>query len=298
MCEENYPNRPVEALIGYAAGGSVDLMSRAIVEEMSKSLGKRVLILNKVGASGTISTAAVAAARPDGYTLGIGPMTPITNVVHLNKTSFTKDSFEYVCQLFLNDFTVSVPASSSYKTLSDLIDALKKDPGKLTYGHSGRGTTPHLASQELFQVAGVQPLDVPYPAGDGQIVNALVGQHIDFGILSVVTVAGRPDVRVLAVFGAERHPSYPNLPSLLEAGYKINPNRGINGLFAPRGTPPVVLEKLDDACRMATSSESVRAMADKQNSTIAYEGRTSFESLIEADSMLKERMIKALNLAN
>ena len=160
---QTYPARSVQMLLGFSAGASVDLMARAVADEMSTILGQRFLVVNREGASGVVAMQAVAAAAPDGYLLGVGPATPITNVPHVQpRLPYKTDSFEYVCQTFRNDFTVAVRADSPYRTLDELLAAARKEPGKLSYGHAGHASIPHLAAVGLLQKAGVTALDVPY----------------------------------------------------------------------------------------------------------------------------------------
>ena len=160
---QTYPARSVQMLLGFSAGASVDLMARAVADEMSTILGQRFLVVNREGASGVVAMQAVAAAAPDGYLLGVGPATPITNVPHVQpRLPYKTDSFEYVCQTFRNDFTVAVRADSPYRTLDELLAAARKEPGKLSYGHAGHASIPHLAAVDLLQKAGVTALDVPY----------------------------------------------------------------------------------------------------------------------------------------
>src|SRR4051812_7461217 len=150
-----YPTKSVQMLLGFSAGGSVDIMARGVAEEMSALLGQRLLVVNREGASGVVAMSTVAAAAPDGYTLAIGPATPLTNVPHAQKNlSYSLDSFHYVCQTFRNDFTLAVKADAPYSTLEDLLEAIRRTPGKLSYGHAGTASIPHLAVVDLLQKRG------------------------------------------------------------------------------------------------------------------------------------------------
>src|SRR4051812_408940 len=233
---QGYPARTVQMLLGFSAGGSVDVMARGVAEEISTQLGQRFIVVNREGASGVIATSAVAAAAPDGYTLLVGPATSITNVPHLQKDlPYGLDNFEYVCQTFRNDFTVTVRGESPYKTLDQLLRAIKANPGKLSYGHAGTATIPHLAVFDLLQKSGGKALDVPYK-GDAAMLPALLGGTVDFGAPSVLSIAGQGDrVRILHSFGP--------------------PHQGLNGIFAPKGTPAETLRKLEAACEKAVKSE-------------------------------------------
>ena len=285
---QSYPERPVEMAIGYGAGSSVDIVSRALAEEFRRSLGRPFLMANKPGASGSIAVASVASSKPDGYVLGVGPIAPITNVLHtIERLPFSVNSFDYICQFFLNDFSIVVADSSPYRTVQDLLAAIKAKPGALSYGHSGNVTTPHLAIAELLHVLGLEALAVPFPRGTGP--TELLTKQVDFSIIGAATIAGREDVRMLALFGDVRHPGFPTVPTLSELGYKVQPHKGINGLFAPKGTPPEVLSALENACRRATASESFIESARKQNATVRFIGHPGFRQADRERSSLQGR---------
>jgi tripartite-type tricarboxylate transporter receptor subunit TctC len=274
---QSYPGKTVQMLLGFSAGGSVDIMARGVAEEMSTLLGQRFVVVNREGASGVVAMSAVAAAPPDGYLLGVGPATPLTNVPHVQKNlSYKPDSFEYVCQSFRNDFSVAVRSESPYRTLEELIDAAKKNPGKLSYGHAGTASIPHLAAVDLLHKAGAQALDVPFK-GDAAMVPALLGGTVDFGIPSVLSVASqRERVRILHVFGP--------------------PNQGLNGVYAPKGTPKEILKTLENACEKAVKSEKLAELARRYHSSPDYLGSAEFARVVAEDFQRKGALIRTLPL--
>src|SRR3954468_23051651 len=145
-----WPARPVQVIVAFTAGGSVDVMARALVAAISAQLGQPFVVVNRDGATGTIGFGQLAASKPDGYTLGAGPTTPISTAPHLVKEAkYGVDSFEYICQSFENVFTSSLRPESPCRTVADLITAARASPGKLAYGHSGNGTVPHLSVSNL-----------------------------------------------------------------------------------------------------------------------------------------------------
>lgn len=273
---QTYPARSVQMLLGFSAGGSVDIMARGVAEEMSSMLGQRFVVVNREGASGVVAMSAVANAAPDGYLLGVGPATPVTNLPHVQSLPYKLDSFEYVCQTFLNPFTVSVRSDSPYKSLDELLQAAKAAPGKLSYGHAGHASIPHLAAVDLLQKAGAAALDVPFK-GDAAMLPALLGGQVDFGIPSVLSAAGQKErLRVLHVFPP--------------------PNQGLNGVFAPKGTPAPVLKTLEDACEKAVKSPKLAELARRYHSQPAYLDAAGFARAVAADYRLKGELIKTLPL--
>jgi tripartite-type tricarboxylate transporter receptor subunit TctC len=297
LAQTAYPDHPVQMVLGWSPGAAVDLMARAVAEEMSNRLGQRFVILNKEGGAGTIGFSTVTNAQPDGYTLAVGPSHSI-NVAGfmMKKKLFDVDSLDYVCRTFMNDFTVTVSEDSPIKSIPDLVTALKADPGKLTYGHLGPASIPHLAMVELLQQIGAEAVGIPF-RGDAQVIPAVMSGNIDIGVsslLSVVPQAGK--IRVLAVFGDKRHPTYPELPSLAERGITISPNRGMNGIFAPKGTPAPVLKALQEGCAAALRSEPVQAVARRVHSGADYQDSAAFEAAIRDDYRRKGELIRRLNL--
>jgi len=295
--QETYPNRPVQMLLGWSPGASVDSMARAVAEEMSKDTGQRFLVVNREGASGTIAFAAVLNAVPDGYTLAIGPTTSLNVAGYMVKNRpFDINSFEPICQTFLNDFTISVREESPFRTLPDLVAQLKKNPGRLSYAHLGPGSIPHLAVVEFLQQIESDATGVPF-RGDATMLPALLSGNVDFAapsLLSVATQEGK--VRVLVVFGHERNPARQDLPSLPEYGIAISANQGINGIFAPKGTPQHVIQVLRTACAKAVASASVQTIARRLHSTAAYLDAAEFSRAVREDYRIKGELIRRLNL--
>jgi tripartite-type tricarboxylate transporter receptor subunit TctC len=289
-----YPQRPVQAVVGFSAGGTVDVMARALVASMSAILGQTIAITNREGAAGTIGFGQVAAAAPDGYLHAAGPTTPISIAPHLMKNlQFNAESFEYVCQSFENVFTVSVPLNSPHRTVADLIAAARANPGKLAYGHSGVGTVPHLSVANLASRSGVDMTAVAYK-GENPMMPDVISGRLDFGALSVGATIGQK-VRVLAVFADGRHPSYPDAPTFAELGMPSMPP-GLNGLFAPKGTPRAVMATLEKACEQAVASESFRAAAQRLHQRVAYLPGPVFAERTVADAKYKGELIRALGI--
>jgi len=294
---QTYPDRPIQVMVGWAPGAAVDTMVRAVSEEMSRTLGQRLIVVNRAGASGTIAFAAVAAAAPDGYTLAAGPVHSINVAGHAMKGKpLEVDSFEYVCQTFLNDFTITVAESSPYKTIRDLIIAMKAAPGKLTYGQLGPASIPNLAMAEFLQQTSTTAVGVNF-RGDAEVIPALLSGNIDIGVSSLGSVIPQwPKLRVLAIFGEKRNAMMPDLPSLAEQGIRMSPNRGINGFMAPKGTPAAVLAKLRSSCASAVRSESVQSLAKRMHGGAELLEGEAFAAAVRADYEVKGEIIRRLNI--
>jgi len=289
-----YPSRPVQVIVGFPAGGSVDVMARSLVAAISAQLGQPFVVVNRDGLSGTIGFGALAGARPDGYTLGAGPTTPISVAPHLfADVKYGVDSFEYVCQSFENVFTLAVPLDSPLRSMAELVASARANPGKLTYGHSGVGTVPHLSVANLLYRTGIDISAVPY-RGEAAMLPDLVSGRVQLGAPSVALAVGQK-VRVLAVFADSRHPAFPEAPTFKELGMPSMPP-GLNGLFAPKGTPRAALATLERACEQAVQSDSFRALAQKLSQRVAYLGGAQFAERAREDSRYKGELIKTLRI--
>jgi tripartite-type tricarboxylate transporter receptor subunit TctC len=288
-----YPSRSVQVIVAFPAGGSVDVMGRHLVAAMSALLGQQFVVVNRDGASGTIGFGYVAAARPDGYTLAAGPTTSIIARHLVKDLRYGVDSFEYVCQSFENVFTVSVPPESPFRSIDDLIAAARANPGKVSYGHSGNGTVPHLSVANLAYRLGLNVVAIAYRGETAALPDVIAGR-VDFGAPSVAVVVGQK-MRVLAVFADRRHPSFPEAPTFPELGMPSMPP-GLNGLFAPKGTPPEILAVLERACERAVQSESFRAGAQRMHQPVVYLGSAAFAERAREDYRYKGELIKVLGI--
>ena len=292
--QSGYPQRPVQVIIGFPAGGSVDVMARTLVAAVAAQLGQTFAVVNRDGASGTIGFGQVANAPPDGYTLGAGPTTPIAIAPHLMKNiKFGVDSFEYICQSFENVFTIAVPLDSPIRSVDGILAAARASPGKLSYGHSGIGTVPHLTVANFVHRSGIGVSAIAY-RGETAMLPDLVAGRLGFGAPSVALAVGQK-VRVLAVFADSRHSAFPDVPTFAELGMPSMPP-GLNGLFAPKGTPREVLAVLERACEQATQTESFRAIAQRLSQRISYLNGATFAERALADHRYKGELIKAIDL--
>jgi tripartite-type tricarboxylate transporter receptor subunit TctC len=289
----NYPVHPVQVIIGWAPGSNVDVMARHLLTSMSTQLGQQLVAVNHEGATGTIGVGQVAAAKPDGYTLGAGPTTPISIGPHLIRgVKFRPESFDYICQSFENVMAIAVPAASPYRTIQDLITAGRAAPGKISYGHTGIGSIPHLSIENLAYRNGIKFNAV---AGGAAYLEDMMAGRTDFTGAAIALLVGRSNVRVLAVFADNRHPVFSDAPTFSELDLPSMP-AGLNGLFAPKGTPPEILARLENACEAATKSESFRTAAAKLYQPVAFRKGAQFAEITREDFRYKGELIRALNI--
>jgi tripartite-type tricarboxylate transporter receptor subunit TctC len=220
-----YPTKPITLVAPYGPGGASDLASRTLAAAVNKYIGQPVVVINRTGAGGVTGSAFVSKGRPDGYTLLLGRVGCSCLVPALNKTiPYKWNDFTFLGMLELNPFVYVVQADSPYKTLKDLVDAIKKNPGKLSFSNSGPSGLLAVGSYMLLEAAGLPQsaaTGIPYKGGGGA-KTALMGGHVDFLGINLAPVldqiqAGK--LRALAVTTPERYPAIKDVPTVREAGF-------------------------------------------------------------------------------
>ncbi|MFT4266170.1 MAG: tripartite tricarboxylate transporter substrate binding protein [Xenophilus sp.] len=293
-----YPSRPVELTVGFSPGGSVDLMARGLAEEMSQKLGQPVIVRNIAGASGTVAMRLMLNKPADGYSMVFGPATTLISALHTGKPGYTLADFTPVCQVFRNNITLAVPATSPYRTLDDLLAAAKRSPDALSYGHTGRGSVIHITIANLMAQKGTSAVDIPY-RGESAMLPALLSGDIAFGAVSSVTAATQgAKLRVLAALDDERDPLRPDTPSMRDAGSSSVPPVGLNGLYLRAGTPTPVRQAIEQACREASASPHYQALATRFATRLEFQSGDAFQRRIEADWRRIGELVKELPLGD
>lgn len=246
-----YPAKPIRVFIGFAPGGPADICGRVIGPKLSEVLGQPVLIENRGGAGGTIGMDLVAKAPPDGYTLGLGSSGNLVVAPHLYpKAGYNvQKDLATVSQLAVTAFAIAVNPSVPAKNVRELIKLALSKKGLLSYGSSGGGASSHVAA-ELFSVAtGASMVHVPYK-GTGPALTAVVAGEIDLMFADLIPAlphAKNGRLRLLATIGGKRAAAAPELPTIAEAGVKMQSMEGRYGIVAPPGTPREIIAKLHGA---------------------------------------------------
>ena len=257
-----YPARPITLVVPYAAGGGNDVIARIVAEKMATSLGQPIVIENRGGAGGTIATRQVARAEPDGYTLLIATSSLAINPsLYPNVGYDPRKDFAGVGLIASSGNILLVHPSVPARSVAELITLAKQQPGKLTFGSTGTGSSVHLAAELFAGMAGIKINHVPYK-GSAPALNDLVGGHTTMIFSTMASAAGLAKdgskVRALAVTGGKRSALFPELPTVAEAalpGYEAVLHYGI---VAPAGTPRPIVEKVNAALNAALMTEDVR----------------------------------------
>ena len=241
-----WPERPIEFIVPFPAGGTVDLVARKLGEAMTDVVGQSVVVINRDGGSGVIGVQAVANAPADGHSIAFTPNGPLTVQPSLRKTPFTLASFRPVCQVFTYPYVLAVSETSPINTLKDYVTEAKG--GALNYAFGGVGTAPQFAALQLSQVAGVKMLGVPY-RGDPPGAMALKGGEVKSAIFTV-EIARQQRFKIIAVFAEQRIASLPNVPTAREQGYDVIAST-MAGLVAPAKINDDAAKALEAACARA-----------------------------------------------
>jgi len=259
---QDYPSRPITLVVPYAAGGGNDVMARIVADKMSKSLGQQVVVENRPGAGGSTATRAVAKSAPDGYTLVIGG----TGTLAVNPTLYPdvgydpRKDFAPIGLIGTSALVVLVHPSLPARSIRELIDLAKKEPGKLNYASAGVGSGIHLGTVLFEQMAGVKLTHVPY-RGTGPALTDLIGGHVAIyfsSLPSAVGIAKDGKVRALAVTGSQRSDVFPDLPTVAEAALPGYESVLHYGIVAPTGTPRPIIAKLSAALRDAVNAPDTK----------------------------------------
>ncbi|HWX47273.1 MAG TPA: tripartite tricarboxylate transporter substrate binding protein [Roseomonas sp.] len=242
-----WPERPVRFIVSFTAGGTTDIIARLVGNVLSERWGQPVVVENRPGAGGNIGTEYVAHAEPDGYTLLVGSVGPlvVNQTLYRNPGFDTLRDFAPVTELAGVPNILVVPASSELKSVADLVAKAKANPGKLSYGSTGVGTSSHLSAALADHMAGIKTVHVPY-RGAGALNDLLTGR-LDFMYATIPSCiehvrAGR--LRALAVSSTYRSRAAPEVPTMIESGFPGFDASSWFGVVAPKGTPPAIVQKI------------------------------------------------------
>jgi tripartite-type tricarboxylate transporter receptor subunit TctC len=292
---QSYPERTVEITVPSSPGATADMLGRVLADSFTQQLGQRFIVVNKAAASGVVGSAAVAHAKPDGYTLLHGAAFSLTVQPLTDKqTGYTHKSFEPICQTFKNDQVIVVRPDSPLKSTGDLIAAAKAKPGGLNYGHPGIATIPHLAMIEFSRMAAVEFNQVPFK-GPAEAVQMTFAGQIDFAAVPLPTAAAS-GLRMPALFAPTRNPAIPDVPTMKEQGFDVAP-LSFGALVGPAGLAADITRRLADACRVGAQSDTYVRLAKNAFQPSDYYGdAAALAANMEKDVAEKKRLLGSLGL--
>jgi tripartite-type tricarboxylate transporter receptor subunit TctC len=283
----DYPSRPIRLIVGYAPGGSTDIAARLVAMKLGQALGQAIVVENKAGAGSNIASELVARAEPDGYTLLLETVANATNMsIYKNLKYDTARDFAPISQIMAAPTVLVVTPSLPVKNLAELVALAKSKPGTLTFASSGPGGTPHLAGEMLKLRAGVNLIHVPYK-GAAPALNDVLGGTVSMGFMTALSAISQMQsgkLRPIAVAGPRRMPELPDVPTMAEAGMPDFEVSSWNGLAAPAGTPPAIVEKLNAALKVILQSKEVQDRFQFLASEPVYSTPQQFAAYIAAET--------------
>lgn len=297
--QAQYPSRQITLVVPFAAGGSNDIVARAIGKKLSEAWGQSVIIDNRAGAGGVIGAAFVAGAQPDGHTLLLVSSTYTINpAVKANMPFDTLKAFEPVAFVASSPLLMASANKLPIKSAAELIALAKQKPATINYASAGPGSINQIAAELFASAAGVKIVHVPYKGGS-LAVNDLVGGHVDLYISSmpqILQIAKTGQARPLAVTGLKRSPSLPDVPTLDEIGLKGYEASSWWGIVAPAGVPAEVVGKLNAEINKALESDEMKRFLEGEGAEARAMSAKAFRDLIEAEIKRWDKVAKEANI--
>jgi tripartite-type tricarboxylate transporter receptor subunit TctC len=294
-----FPDRPITMVVPFPPGGLADTVARPVAEAMSRELKVPVVVENKPGAGGGIGMAAVAKAKPDGYTILMSlssyTVLPEADKLFGRAPMYQLDQLKPVARFTADPTVFAVRADAPWKTLQDFVSDARANPGKFTYGSSGNYGTMHVPMAMFAGTAGIKMVHVPYTGAGPAIVGLLGGQvdALSTGPATVVQQVKAGKVRVLAHWGDVRLVSLPDVPSMKDSGTNVEYAQW-SGLFAPSGTPDAVLQRLREAARAAANDPRVKDVLLSAGSPVQYLDAPEFQRYVDADAAKMADVVKRI----
>jgi len=293
-----YPEKPVNLMIPYGGGGTTDVTARLLANIAQDDFAKPIVVVNKPGGGGVLMHELLAQAKPDGYTLGVVATGVLTRTPFLRKVKYDPEKdFTYIMLFALWQYGLVVQADSPWKTLDEFLDYAKANPGKVTYSTAGTGSAQYLAMEYLAQQKGIKWTHIPYKGGINA-VTALLGGHVP---ACAQAVEWKPYVqdgqlRLLAVLGGQRIPTFPEVKTLKELGYDYEVVSG-PGIAAPAGLPPEIVDTITKAFAKASHDQKFVDLLNKLDMLPFMLDKAQFEDYIKKDVPRKKQLVESLGLS-
>ena len=296
FAQADYPSKPITIIVPYGAGGTTDVMTRALAKSLSQQLKQTVIVENKPGVAGAMGVIQMKSSAPDGYSLTMAPM-GIFREPHLQSVPYDPiRDLTFIATVLTYDFAVTVKADSPFKTVQDLVDYAKQHPGDIDYSSPGRYTGNQVVMASLGKDQNVEFTHIPYK-GDADATNALLGQHVKAAVVtnSILPHFKSGAVRVLATADAERNPYFKDVPTLKELGYNVVVPSPL-GIAGPANLPAPIVEKLDQAIKAALQDPEVKRVSENFGVRTYYLGHNEYAAFAKKDYASEKALIDDLGL--
>ena len=297
--QSDYPSKPVKVIVAFPPGGTSDVMARMLADELSKSLKQPFVVENIGGAGGTIGVERALKLPADGYTLiqtGVG-QSAVAHGLDPNLRYNSMSDFIHLSQVHSGPNVLVVHPATPYKTVADVVDFAKKNPGKLDYGftHAASG---HMAMELFKQTAGIELTGIPYKGGGPMLIDLLAGVIPTMFINQDAALAHvrSGKMRAIAVSSAARNPLYPDVPTISESGYKGFEALSWSGMSVAKGTPQAVVDKLEAAISQAMQSDTIRQRMTSVGFVVPPQGSKHYTTFVKSELDTWVRVIKTAGI--
>lgn len=296
---QNYPNKPIKVVVGYAAGGAVDVVARTIGQSLSTSMGQPVVVENKPGAGTNIAVKSVISAEPDGYTLMMA-----ANALAANMSLYQPAPFDAERDLVGVSLIGRVPVviaanpNAPFNSIKQLMDAAKGKPNSIAFGSPGNGSTPHMAIELFARAAGIDLQHIPYRGGTPAITDVMGGQLplVAVNALEVLPHVKSGKLKVLAVLSPNRSAIFPDVPTIAESGFPGFEASVWYGLVAPAATPKSIVNKLHDEVQKALQTKDVRERMTAVGGEVVPGSAEMFTQLIRSERQRYAKLVREANI--
>lgn len=297
---QNWPVKPIRVIVPFPPGGATDIVGRLISLKLADLLGQPLVVENRGGAGGNIAAAEVAKSPADGYTLFFtsGSVVTANEFIYKGMSFVPERDFIAVTNCATGPQVVVVPANSPYKTLKELVAALKASPDKFNYGHAGTGSQNHLATENFLYSAGLEARNVPYK-GEGPAVTDLVAGQLDFGVPNLAAAIGfinSGKLRALGVTSKERMPQIPGIPAVADVvpGFE---NAGWFGFVVRQGTPAEIVDRIQRDTVKVLATPELKARLFAQGMTPVGDSPKDFDRYIKSERARWAKIITARKIS-
>jgi tripartite-type tricarboxylate transporter receptor subunit TctC len=296
---QQYPSKPIKIVVGYSAGGAVDIVARTLGQSLSTAMGQPVLVDNKPGAGTNIAVKAVIDASPDGYTLLMAANALAANMALYKPAPFDAErDLAPVALIGRVPVVIAANASAPYASVAQLIAAAKAKPGTLAFASPGNGSTPHLAAELFARSAGVSLQHIPYRGG-AQAITDVVGEQVPLLAMNALEVkphvqSGR--LKVLAVLSPQRSAIFPDVPTIAESGFPGFEASVWYALMAPASTPKPVIVKLHDEVQKALKTSDVAGRMTAVGGEVTPGSTEMAAALIHSERLRYEKLVREANI--
>ena len=296
----DYPDRPIQVIVGWTAGASEDLRFRSLAPKMEEILGQPVVVVNKPGAAALVSMTLLAKSKPDGYTIGNTSSSSLLFLPHMQKVEYdTLTDFTFIAGTCGQPYAIVVRSDAPWKTWPELQDYIKKNPGKLKYGTYGLGGGVHVFMDVMGRKLGLDWTHVPFK-GDQPAITALLGGHIPVAGLSsgFVPHAKAGKFRPLGIFADKRIRAFPDVPTLKELGFAFDYRwADVLGFSGPKGLAPEIVGKLENAIKQAVESGPFQKAMEQLENEAMYRDSQTFTKIIRELYPQVGKMVEQAGLA-